>query len=588
MGTLFVTLVFIGAIVNTGFHDQSNDPIHISNLENPPQGYMGQILQNQGSTKKSSKYLIKISHIFHDGNCAGANGKVILYSDLDSNLSVGQLVMVLGSPLEISPPGSPYEFNYKEYLNNKGITHNHFVNGTDIHKVGSRSLNYYIEISASLRSKAINILDEAIGNPRERAVLNAVLIGSKTQLDKDTKNIYSDAGVMHILAVSGLHVGIIYFILLQVIKKIPLLSSRKAIQLILVILLLWIFAGISGFSSSVVRSVIMFSLFGFGEAINRHSSSFNTLATAAFLMIFFSPLIVTDVGFQLSFLAVLGILYLQPKISGLWVFRNKVLDWIWSLSTVGIAAQIATFPLGLYYFGKFPNYFLVSNLIVIPIATVVVCFGVLILLLHFTGLIGWLEFILEKIIYLTNEILSVIGRLPYSTSYVSDLSIVEVLILFSLILLSIAFLRRRRFLYLALLINSIFGLIILDVLHLQNARKPRIVYYPLSINCLDFFANGQLASYSDAITLNQLDYRINPTRNIYGSEISDNLVMASIGNKSKLIIWRGKSILIQKENLKLKAPIEIDYLLNEANYTIDDIIISNNYLDLKNVYTEIL
>ena len=214
------------------------------------------------------------------------------------------------------------------------------------------------------------------------AVLSALTVGDKENLSEDMRETYSIAGASHVLALSGLHIGLLSTLFLFFFSFLwKRWAAFKPLGFFLVILFLWAFAFLTGLSSSVVRSVIMFSLLVVSRLQSEKLLSLNTLAATAFLMLLYNPLWLFDVGFQLSFVAVVSILLIQPKLYSLLSVRRCIPRYVWGLLTVSVAAQIGTAPLVIFYFSRFSTHFLLTNLWVIPMVTLILYSAVLMLIL---------------------------------------------------------------------------------------------------------------------------------------------------------------------------------------------------------------
>ena len=291
----------------------------------------------------------------------------------------------------------------------------------------------------SIRNKVVSILDKYLGKTDESSIAKALLIGYKIDLDKDLVQAYSNAGVVHIIAISGLHMGIIYAVLLWLFTQLPFAKKSKLLRLLFILAGLWLFALLTGASSSVVRAALMFSFIIIGNAFNKTGSVYNSIAASAFFLLCFNPFVLWDVGFQLSYLAVLGIVFAQKPISNWFYFNNKLLQKTWQLAAVSLSAQLFTFPLCLYYFHQFPLLFLLSNLVVIPLATLSLCVSlILILISPVTIAAFYFAKILYAIIWLLNHSVLFFNSIPYSLWTDISISLVETFLLY-LILTSAAF-----------------------------------------------------------------------------------------------------------------------------------------------------
>ena len=301
------------------------------------------------------------------------NRKVLLYISKDSlseGLRSGDELIFFA---HVSPPsnnGNPDEFDYARYLRYKGISGIAFVASGNWKITGYRFSRSCRQIALEYRDRILDQYRALKFNPDEFAVLAALTVGYKEELSEDIRETYSVSGASHVLALSGLHIGFLYMMLLFFLKWLP--GNTFGVRLfraVVIITALWGFAFFTGLSPSVVRSVIMFSLLALSVLSRRTGISLNTLALTACIMLVVHPFWLFDVGFQLSFSAVAAILLLYP-----WLFRqlpvgNSLLKKVWALMSVSLAAQIGTAPLVLLYFSRFPTHFLLTNLLVIPLVS---------------------------------------------------------------------------------------------------------------------------------------------------------------------------------------------------------------------------
>lgn len=342
----------------------------------------------------------------------GSKGKVLIYHKGKTPLLPGQVILIQKSPETIPPPVFPDEFDYRGFLARKDIHFRQFI-GEKYLLVDSSdtdSPRFWLE---KLRRSLAGIIAEKVPNPESRQIAAALLLGQKESLDREIRNAYAETGTMHILAVSGLHVGIIYAILLFPLKGIRLTARQRKAYLLLVVVLIWIYAVLTGFSPSVIRAATMFSLLTAGQMRDRKPSPWNILAFSALIMTVMDPTVIFEVGFQLSYLAVGGILLLQPLILRWWLPRSRVLEYIWQMTAVSLAAQLATFPLSVLYFHIFPSYFLIANLAIIPLSFVVMNAGILLLALHWIPWIGdGLGWTVNGLIWFQNWITRTIQQFP--------------------------------------------------------------------------------------------------------------------------------------------------------------------------------
>jgi len=229
--------------------------------------------------------------------------------------------------------------------------------------------------------------------PVEIAFLKALLLGQRQDISFDIYENYKKAGAVHILAISGLHIGILLFLLYFILRPLLYFKHGKIIQSILIIFILWGFAIIAGLSASVVRAVTMFSLFVIAKGLNRQTVSLNTLALSAFILLVIKPGFCFDVGFQLSYAAVAAIVIIKPVLDSWKLLKNPIANFFLDLLKVSVAAQLGVLPLSLFYFHQFPGLFFITNLIIIPCLMLVLGLGAITLI--FIGFKNTPEIIVE-------------------------------------------------------------------------------------------------------------------------------------------------------------------------------------------------
>ena len=314
-------------------------------------------------------------------------GKVLLNVRKDSlrkRLEVDDLLYVKPVFEKVNPPLNPYQFNYKNYLIKQGIHQQVFLDYNEFKRVGSQSFSMQ-GLSAKFRNHVKESLNDYNLKPDELAVINALLLGQRKDISKQLIKDYSRAGSIHILAVSGLHVGIILLILTWFFKPLERLKRGRHLKVILVVSFLWMFAFVAGLSASVVRAVTMFTFLAIGLSFQRKNIVEFSLISSMFFLLIIKPMFLFDVGFQLSYFAVFGIIWVQPKLYKIYTPKFKIVDKFWQLLSVSFAAQAGILPLSLYYFHQFPSLFWLSNLIIIPFLGGILIGGIVIISLSLIG-----------------------------------------------------------------------------------------------------------------------------------------------------------------------------------------------------------
>jgi competence protein ComEC len=355
------------------------------------------------------------------------------------------------------------EFDYAAYMLKHGICYTAYVKDKSWQVIDRDQLFFLYKWAIHSRESLLKIYRNIGFTGREFGVLSALTIGYKLGLDDDIKQAYSAAGTMHVLAVSGMHVGLIYVVLMWAFSFLGRIKFGSVIKVLMIVLIVWYYAFLTGLSPSVLRASVMITCIGLGQLTRRKLSVYNSLAIAAFLLLLIQPTDLMDVGFQLSFLAVLGIVSLFPVINS-WVVSHGWINKIWSLAAVSLSAQLATFPLSLYYFHQFPNYFLLANLIVVPLATLGI-YGsiILIILSEIKLLLAFVGPLLYGIVFSLNETVCRIERLPFSTTKGITITGYHVVMWYVLIVFAILYMVRKKGTYLMISLSSVLCLLWLDI-----------------------------------------------------------------------------------------------------------------------------
>ena len=493
------------------------------------------------------------------------NGKVNLYVKANEMpFTYGDELLIKGEPKLLTEPLNPEEFNYKRYLSFLTIYHQQFINCADLMVLSSNNGNPLIASSLKLRNHFSSILEQHIHGVQELAIAKALLLGNKEELDNDIKNTYAASGAMHVLAVSGLHVGIIYFMVLFILRIVPVAYRKEWLIALIAIPLLWAYAFITGMSPSVLRAVTLFTILAIGKSIGRQSSMLNMLAVSAFILLLFNPFLLMQVGFQLSYIAVMGIIFIYPLIRKLWLPTTRLSIFFWDVTAISIAAQIATFPLSILYFHRFPPYFLISNLVVIPAATLIVWVGIVLFFFSWfsISIASVLGAFLAFIIKAVNAVLAFIFHLPGSDLDSIYLDVPQTWVLYCMIgFLMLFFVELKRYwAILASLSMIIFSLLIsVRVVH-NNGLKQVVFYNVYNHKALDFIQSGELIWIMDSSLSKQPDkihFHIKPNRLFVGVNSTNQplpLVYKQL-EYGKAMVWNDLSILILDKQTEIDSAL---------------------------------
>ena len=382
----YLLFLYLG-ILTALLHIPENNPKHFSNLLSDTKDITtpiltGEILEELKPDLYHKKYILSALKL----STIPVKGKVLLLvnKDSSSNLEIGEKVVVATEIKKFPENLNPYQFDYGNYMRNLGVTHQVQLKEENLFLIQSSS-NSIRSYAGKLRNNIIHSLKQQDLEKDELAVIESLLLGQRQDLSKELQQSYASAGIIHILAVSGLHVGIILWLLNSLLRFFDRIKYGKFLRTIILLTGLWGFALLTGLSPSVVRAVSMFSFVAIGLQLNRRTSVLNTLFASLFILLLINPYYLFQVGFQLSYLAIFAIVILQPIISKIYSPKNKLSGSFWKLITVSLAAQIGVLPLSLYYFHQFPGLFLISNIVVLPFMGFLLGIGILLIFLNLTA-----------------------------------------------------------------------------------------------------------------------------------------------------------------------------------------------------------
>lgn len=388
-------------------------------LSDPGLAFAGRILETYScSASGRLQVLVQLQQVKQsDKSWHPISEKVLLsFSDCGMQVQAGARVVV-GKPLAtIEKPTIPGQFDAQKFYERKGIRYQVFCQPFDVHlQPGEADFSLPV-FARSVRDRLMQQIYDHTRTPGDAALLSALLLGSKRQIDPELKAAFSASGVSHILAVSGMHVGLVFTFLAFCLSWIKKWSRGKTVYAGLIVVFLWLYALVTGLSPSVLRAVTVFSVLQLGELSDRKGLGINALCFASVFLFAFDPDLLYDVGFQLSFAAVFGILSLQKPILSFWHTRQRVLHYIWENISLTLAATLATAPLILLYFHQFPVYFLLANILAVPLATCLIYSGITLLVLSFcsSSLAGLLAWLVYRLSWFFQGFVLAISRLPYS------------------------------------------------------------------------------------------------------------------------------------------------------------------------------
>ena len=523
---------------------------------------------------KSYKANASVDHIIRENASIKTIGKIILYFKKDSalaDLSYGSQ-LVINKPLqEIKNSGNPGGFDYKRYSLFQGTTHQVYLKENKFVVLSEKDQQTIPRFINSTRIKVLNILRKNIKGEKELGLAEALLIGYKNDLDKTLVQSYSNTGVVHVIAISGLHLGLIYWLLLWIFK--PLHKKKfRWFRPVFILTGLWLFTLLAGAQPSVLRSAFMFTCIVIGDSFERRSSIYNSLAFSALLLLCINPFWLWDVGFQLSYAAVLSIVVFMQPIYHWFYVKNKLLDLIWKLNAVTIAAQVLTIPVSIYHFHQFPASFLLTNFIAVPLSSLILFGEIVLCAVSFvpavSAIIGK---IISWLIWLMNTYIERVEKLPFSLWDGLQVSIPQVILLIVITIGAGFWLMEKNKAGFKYAIAALFLFVALRTVSFINAnnRQRLIIYNVPQKQAMDFidgrryFFVGDSDLLADDFTRN---FHIKPSRVLHRIEQAKDLT--NYRQTGALGSYKGKNILTIKNTIKFlpaDQKIPVDLLIISGN-----------------------
>ncbi|GAB3503957.1 ComEC/Rec2 family competence protein [Emticicia fontis] len=552
-----------------------NNPEHFTN-QGTFTHYQAIITSNAEIKAKTYKVEAEIQQVKVSEKWQKATGKILLYFNKAESRrpQYGDVFLIKNMPSEIDPPKNPEEFDYRQFLHNKGIYAHQFLWNKEYLKIGHTTPSKTLDIAYRANIYADSVFKTHLKTVNEYAITNAMVVGIRDDIDSDLLNAYSASGAIHVLSVSGMHVGILFLVLSVLLKWIKTnVKHGNWIFTIMVLLLLWAYAVFTGLSSTVLRATVMFSFIQIGTTINRRHNIYNILAVSALVLLCYNPYWLADVGFQLSYLAILGIVYLHPYLNQLINPTNLIIRILWEGSIVCFAAQLFTAPLSVYYFHQFPTYFLIANPFVALFSFFILPVGLLLLIFAWVPLLtNLLAIILKWSCYLLNETIFFIEKMPLSTIKGFSISVPELIAWYAIIFLIIAFFRYSELKYLRVSVLLLIGLALFNIYEdYQQSEQKELTFHfipkQMGISMID---GKSVAFISDSTVINNQRLYNFHLKNYYDAQGVSNqnlLNIAPYRNKQGITFldFEGKKIIWLQKPFK-------GALQGKANY----VLLSNN------------
>ncbi len=487
--------------------------------------YMAILRETPIEKPGSFKAEARICSILQGDSVKNYRETILVYFSKTADVSQsrpGNRILFRRTPVNIENQGNPYEFNYKRFAALKGINRQVYLRETDFTDIGKSPEFSLFIFTEKIRENMLDIFLEKGITGTSFDLLSALTLGYRKTIDPEINRVFAATGATHVLSVSGLHVGILYIMVRAVFGFLRKRKRTTWLYVVLAFAVIWAFALITGFSPPVQRSALMFSLILIGENLRRPVNIYNTLAASACVILFFNPNLLYDIGFQLSYLALTGIVYFQPLMEGLFTFPNRIFRYAWSLFTVSFAAQLATFPLTCYYFHQFPLYFWLSGFVVVPLSFAFLFLGIALLTTSFLPVVP--EILAQIALFLVKAMLwslHLIERMPGALLQNFSFSVTTLLVTSGGIVCLVLFMETRNKKFLMFLTGLIaFGMLSSAYTRVSfNLHKEIIAYraeQPLMH--LIYGTRNYLLAPEKVLKEDYPEWQVNPVIRHYGLE----------------------------------------------------------------------
>lgn len=581
-GAVMACYLVLAGYALTQVHQAETQKDYYRNYEADAKYYVARVYDYPTERPNSIRTVLDLEYQFGDSlPSRPVTGKVMAYfpkSDSAFALRYGDLIAIPAPVRAVTPPLNPGEFDYKAYLERKGITGQIYLKDEDWLDLQINNANPIYAFSYRFRDILLASLQRSGLSNDEYGVAAAILLGYDDNLADEVRKNYVAAGSMHILCVSGMHVGIIYLLANFLLGFLNRKKWQKVLKQALLLALIWFYALIAGLSPSILRASLMLTFVIVGEMIHRKGFIINSIAASAFVLLCVNPNNLLEIGFLLSYAAVLGIVVLQRPIYSWFVIKNKLLDRAWEITAVALAAQAGTIPFTLFYFNQFSTYFVLSNLFMTPISFIVVISGMVLLLVswvpYLSTLVGYLVW---GAVYVMNWVVAKIENFPGSIVkglFISDLEFA--LLLVALLLLLLRVVLQKRQLFIAFLGTLLLVMVSVTVrMYSSEYQQGMMVFSLRNHTAVDFVRGGEHLLLADSTLMadaSTVDYSMKGAwaqrhlsyhPQVFGLE--EDFANGYLCKKSNLVSFDGKLLALWDDALQCKDSLDyrlpVDYLL---------------------------
>lgn len=585
-GTLITLILFLFGWISIARYSELNRSGHFSKTTAK---YLVVRINNEPVLKNGLlRFTAKVEESINNTNKIPTSGTLLitLKDSTAKALYYGDELLIPANYTAVDPPFNPAEFNYKNYLANKNIYYQQFMYQGQYKVLAHNAGNPIITYALHQRQHLVEKLKANMHNPDAIAIASTLILGYRADLSGDVLQAYSQTGTVYVLTVSGSQLAVIYFLLTYALSFLNRHKYGRLLKAIIVISLIWYYALLTGLAPAVCRAAVVVSMVAIGRTFSRYINSLNILAISAFVLLLYDPYYITEVGFQLGYIAVAGLILFRPIVYKWFKFKNKWADKVWSVCAVSIAAQIVTFPLSAYYFHSFPVYFLATNLLVVIPVAIAMYTGIVYLLLPQLPFVSkLLGYILEQTILFMNKMLAVIEQFPYVSINKIWITTAEYLLLYVIIIAIFYFLYNRKKWLLQLSLACILLLSIsvsFKKAHAQRSNNIAFLNLRKHVGIVMKEGTSAIVISDLADTDRNYKYSIQPyldsskTANIRVYNLKQDINSAYAKKKYDYIQFRDKKILLCSGQLSdeyVNSKLDPDYLYitNNNRAAINDI-----------------
>ena len=493
MGLFISCMFFLSGCFITWLGTGTNNALHFGNINSKI--YIARVEEPPVFKEKTIKLITSVHYAKEGTQLFKTKGKLLVYipNTAALNFNYGDYFVFTAKPHKIEQPKNPEEFNYAEYLSFHNIYHQVFLKEGSFHKTGLNEANLFYAASYNLRDYLISILKTTIPDKNIYSVGSALLVGYDDDLERNLMNAYASSGVLHVLSVSGMHVAIIFKVLEWLLSFLLKIRRGKHCYFALIILVLWFYAFLTGLCPSVLRATMMISFIIVGKWSGRNTGIVNTLVVSCFFLVIYNPYLVVDAGFQLSFLAVLGIVLLHPLLFRHYQPRNKFLLAVWGVLSISICAQLITFPISLFYFHQFPNLFLFTNLLIIPATTAAIYGCIALVILFKVPILGAaIAKFCYACIWFSNLTVEFAGGLSFAVTNGISITAMEMVFIYIIIFTGIIYLIQKRWAHIAIFIVLLTSFLFLQSIeNIYQSKQQSIAVYSIKGHTAIGFISGK-------------------------------------------------------------------------------------------------